>query len=519
MRLAVGLLGLLLLVVCWTGSVYLPYARPVEQGISLFGAHFNDGVNNIALISSLKNSIPPQNPNFSGQNIVGYHYFINLVIAMAENFFGGDPFVVYFGVVPILLLVLLSAFIYLLTSRMVGRFLGAISVLFALLLSNYYYFAGTNPSVAWVDEYSTKLVNYQYLSSLVIIVGLLILVFCTSRPIFLGLISGLLMGFKIYAWILWIAALGIVGTYNFFIRKESYLIKIFLWSVFFSVPVYLLFFYGAKNTGFYWDPLWIIRSMYSSPDRLASASWELARQYYISIKNYLGLTKLYGIGAITFLLINLGPRLLGFVTNFNDNVIKLMKFMAILGLCFALLLGQSGSSWNVIQFSYYSVFLLAILLALGFKNYSHQSKILVISVLLIISLPGSIYTNNVYSRPPYTGKFSVQVVEGLKFLAVQPMGVVLVHSEYASNAIVSAISGKPTFLAEEMILNSYGTNIMLRKKETSQFFEGRMLNYDSSWFRSHDIKYVVAPVSWLSPYWYLRAIFSNDSLNVYAVNL
>ena len=520
MRLMAGILVVFVILFSVISPVYINYGKTRDGTIRQYGAHFNDSVNNIALIKSLKSSIPPENPNVSGTKMTSYHYFINLIMAKISQLFHIDDFTMYFKIAPIFLLSSLSFFVWILAKRLSSsNFVGAMATLFVMLSGNLYYLSGLvypnssgRPSVAWIDEFSSKLVNYQYLSSLLIMFVLFYILSIRKKltlkiEVLVAVIVAFLFGFKFYAGVLFLSSM-------FFVKKFR---RIFFLSIPFTLLV-LIFLKGERGTIFPFEikPLWAIKTMFESPDRINYPIWELARQTLLSTKSYLGIMKLYVIGILVYLFVNFGPRLIIFFKKSENEIESLIKIISVLGILIPLVFIQRVSAvWNIVQFSYYSVACMGFLLALRIDRLRDNVKVLIFSLVWIIMLPGVIYTSNDYAKPPYTSEFSSQFIQAAEYLESLPQGSILIHPQYSSNAIVSAIAGKPAYLAEEMILNSYGTNIVLRKKETSDFFEGRMINYDGSWFKSHDIKYVVAPVSWLSPYRYLRAIFSNDSLNIY----
>jgi len=493
--------------VLWNGSVFLPYAKSINQDIRLFGAHHNDGVNNIALIKSLQYSLPPMDPNYSGRVIKNYHYFINLILAAIQKVTQIDPFILYFGIAPTVMIIILSILVYFFVLTQAGKLPAVLAILFVNFLGNYYYLGpllgsvNLHPSIAWMDEYSTRLVNYQLLSSYILLMVLLLFLIRRRPAVLVGLISGLLMGFKVYAWILW--ELGLLA----FSWRNKYFFRAFLWSVLFSLPVGWLLYQPGGQATFIFKPLWIIKSMYESPDRFNLVAWELARQTYLSIRNYLGIFKLYFQGVVAFLIINFGPRLLGFFAPKN----YLLKILTFLGIILPLLLAQSGSSWNVIQFSYYSVFFLSLLLAISLSRFPR----LVVVLFILISLPSALYINSQYLNPPYTVSYSRGFVQALDTLARLPQGTVLSHPSYSTNAVVSALSSKPVFIAESMILTSSSIDTRPRQQFRDKFFSGMTLQ-PKDFLSENNISYIISPQYIDISKYMLLPIFQNSEVIIYS---
>src|SRR3989344_6035773 len=75
----------LVTILLFVSHVYLHYGYTREGTIRLAGAHYVDSMNNVALITQLQRSIPPENPNFSNTPLTNYHYFINLILAVVQS--------------------------------------------------------------------------------------------------------------------------------------------------------------------------------------------------------------------------------------------------------------------------------------------------------------------------------------------------------------------------------------------------------------------------------------------------
>src|SRR3989344_3632020 len=494
-----GLLGhwplgiVLLLVFSFSWPVFDQYGLRPDGSIRLFGAHYTDSINNIALIQSLKRSVPPENPNLSGTYLTNYHYFINLILAWISKYLNLDAFFVYFRLAPAILisgLTLLTYFtIFQLTT---SRFRATLGTLLGMLSSNLYYTSSylyprlfSTPSVAWIDEFSTRLVNFQYLSSLVIILVLILLFSRGVKPWLVGLASGFLVGFKIYGWIAFTLACLTVRKFRL-TGVISLLVGILVG--------FLALGSSLNGPPFVFNPFWFIKTMYDSPDRLNYPTWELARQTLPSTRSYVGIIKLYVTGLAVYLFINFGPRLVAFFGRSKTPIDSLLRRLSFISLLIPLFFIQSGAAWESIQFSYYAVFLLPILTAVKIRNP------LALASIWIVLLPGVIYTSSFYAHPPYTARIDKEIIEAGRFLSAQPAGAVYLDSKFTDNAIVSAISGHSAYLGDRLVLSSYGTDFSLHLDTPS----------------SADVKYLfLEPQS--QPSLKSELIFSNSRASVYRV--
>jgi hypothetical protein len=508
MKLFIGVLAISVILFSLLSPIYNNYGKTNEGTIRLYGAYFNDSINNIALIKGLKTSVPPENMNYSGTKMASYHYFINLIMAKASQLFNIDDFTMYFKIAPLLLISLLAYFSWNLATKLGGsHFVGAMGTLFVLVSGNMYYFTAGKPSVAWIDEFSSKLINYQYLSSLLIMFGLFFILSLYKKltlkvEITVALITALLFGFKFYAGVLFLSSLLFVPKFR----------RIFFLSIIPTLCV-LFFLKGGSETVFPFEfkPFWVIKSMFESPDRLNYPTWELARQTLLSTKSYLGISKLYLIGVVIYLLVNFGPRLISLLKKSENDVESLIKIISILGIIIPLLFVQRESAvWNIVQFSYYSVACMGFLLALQINKLKGGIKPMAFSILWLSLIPGVLYTVNDYANPGYTATLSVQFLEASDFLGSSPAGSVIVHPKISSNAIVSAISGHPAYLGDSLMLNSYGINSSEREKIRDDFFADTSISLPDS------IKYIFVPTSLKMQNVNFKNIYNNSEISIYS---
>jgi hypothetical protein len=448
---------------------------PASGGnLRLIGVHAQDSLWMLALTGSIEKSIPPQNPLYYTGTVQNYHIFLNVLIASAHAFTNISNLLLYFKFVGPFLLFLFSAISYLFISRLThSRLAGFTGTLLLTLSSNLYYLvdliypsAVATPSVFWVQEYLTHIVNYQLLASYIILLSWLYLFTRVDysqlrwkKIILLGFVAGSLISFKAFASLVLLPSLGLLALVKLF-RGEYGLIKIFLSTLIFS----FCFYFASSPTfqsSFIIQPLWLIKTMYESSDHLNYPVWELKRLTYLQDGNYLRIGQLFTEGVAIFIFGNFGLRLLGLlavtrkIEKKYQDVVFLIFFMILAGIAFSLLLVARGAAWNSVQFVYYSVILSSILTMYLIRDLflKHASLFLfAFSLIWLPLIPGVIFTSDSYYRTYSTSLVPSPVYQAALFLASQPTGTVLINPRYGGSALVPAVSGQRAYFANEVML-------------------------------------------------------------------
>ena len=181
-----------------------------------------------------------------------------------------------------------------------------------------------------------------------------------------------------------------------------------------------------------------------------------------------------------------------------------------------LLFIQKGNPWNTIQFFYYFQFFLAILAGMALGQWwevssTRKSKTVVMGLvsflIILLTLPTTIITlkeNYLSSRPP--SRISFEELEVLAFLRSQPNGIVLSYpydkawrekfSEpkplyaYETTGYISALSGQPSYLADEMNLEISQYNYLPRREEVQRFFVTNDISFARELIKREKISYL-----------------------------
>ncbi len=460
-----------------SGWVY-PY------GMGFWGANGHDGIWHLSLIESLaRGSLAA--PMFSGEIIKNYHLGFDLILAGLHRLTDVPVVNLYFHIAPPILAALIGWLTYRLTRNLW-------SVFFVYFGGNWAWILGKGESTFWSQASISTLINPPYsLSLIVILVGLIML--SKKRHLLAGLIFGLLVQIKIYAAILVIAGLGVAAI------KNRHLLKTLMITLLVSLPLYLITNRQSASL-IVFQPGWFLETMMALSDRLNWPRFYAAMTNYRAAGNWLKAALAYAAALAIFVLGNLGTRLIFLARKLN----LFYTTVIVLGVILPMLFLQSGTPWNTIQFFYYSLFFAGLLAGEYLKIVSWKLKI----ALVLLTLPTTFITlRDVYlpSRPP--AMISRSELEALRFLRSQPSGVVLTPVVnpnpyappprplylYESTAYVSALSGQPVYMEDEVNLNITAFAWSARRQEILDLFAQTDPQIASQFLTANNIRYLYLP--------------------------
>ena len=458
-----------------------------DFGMGFWGANGHDGIWHLSLIESLSRGSLAM-PMFSGEAIKNYHLGFDLLLAGLYRLTGIPVVNLYFQIVPPILALLIGWLTYRLTRNLW-------SVFFVYFGGNWAWVLGRGESTFWSQASISTLVNPPFALSLVIILfGLILLK--KKRYLLAGLIFGLLVQIKIYAAILIIAGLGIAAL------KNRHLFKTLFVTLAMSLPLYLITNRQSASL-IVFQPGWFLQTMTVLSDRL---NWP--RLYLAMTSSRLKAIPAYFLALAVFTLGNLGTRIIALWHKWDP----LYATMAISGLILPMLFLQSGTPWNTIQFFYYSLFFASLLagkvlqISLAKRENLLDFKFQILIVLL--TLPTTLITlHDVYlpARPP--AMVSRSELEALQFLRSQPLGTVLTPVAnpnpyappprplylYESTAYVSALSGQPVYMEDEVNLNITAFAWPDRRQAILTLFNQADPQLAKAWLESQHIQYLYLP--------------------------
>lgn len=500
-----------------------------NYGYGYWGPNGHDAIWHLQLINALTKSVPPQNFVFSGQPLENYHYFFDLLAAKAVLMFSIDPQNVLFRFFPLLISISLGLLVYHLTLLLGQKmaFSDARAKLAGLVALFFVYFGGSfgwivsffkdrsfgGETTFWAQQSVSTLLNPPFAISLVLLFAGIYLYYSTDfskkkdvlqKGLLIVLVWGVLIEFKAYAGILMLGSLGIITVFKIF-QKQFLFVAVAGLTLALSLLVFLPNNAGS-NQLITFSPLWLVRTMVESEDRLGWVRLLMTMQSGVWYK----VIAAYGIGIVLFIIGNLGFRAIAFLNPKIFLRFGLLSLLSGLGLILALLFLQEGTGWNIVQFFYYTLMIQGIFAGLVIGSVSRIPKLLtcgVLAVVVILTIPTSLNTLSQYlpKRPP--AKLSTQEAFALRQLAAAPDGVVLspVFEEkltkkyvapkplfaYASSSYVSAFSGKPSFLADSINLDILGIDYKARVNTTREILKGTINSHQL--LSDNNISYIYLP--------------------------
>ena len=534
-----------------------------DYGMGFWGPNGHDGVWHIALIKSLARG-SWEMPVFAGEALKNYHLGYDLLLAWISRLTKLDPITLYFQVAPPVLAFLIG----ILTYKFILDWKS--SKIRALWATFFVYFGGSfgwivslirtgglgGESMFWAQQAISTLINPPFALSLVLILcGLIYLTkFLKSQKplhlLFSVLFFGVLVQIKVYAGVLVLGGLGVSAAYRLFREKKTDLLWVFLGSLAVCLVLFLPVNKGSEAL-IVFKPFWFLESMMGFPDRVgwerfysAMTNWRLGNIWIKAAPAYLVAFAIFWFG-------NLGTRVIKEVLVIrwlrNLNKISFLEvFIAsviVAGAVLPMLFLQKGTPWNTIQFVYYSLFFSAILAGVVLGEWAEKYKGIKVTavgfLLIVFTLPTTAGTLRHYlpSRPP--AMVSIQELEALDFLSGKPPGTTLtypfdrqkaIEAEafpprplylYESTAYVSALSGQPVYLEDQVNLDITGYGWGERRNMVKSFLEGTDVNWAKSFLRENNISYVY----WIKGQNFtldegqigMKQIFENSLVSIYQV--
>jgi len=412
---------------------------PYQGGLAFWGVHGYDGIWHTSLIAEIVRTFPPQNPGFPPLLLKNYHFLTDLLMAQTHLLTRLPIINLYFRFFPLFFAFLLNGLVYLFTLRWSGRKDVALLAIFWTSLAGSFGWIlprlgmGSNnwETAFWGIQPPSAFVNPPFGVSLIVILTLLILLDLYFQKkekilfILTAMILGLLVGFKIYGFLVFILALGLVGLWQFLKKKDFSLLAVCLAGGLISLGIYLPFSQGSTSF-LVFQPGWFLRTMIQAPDRVNWRNLELRWQTYSAYHDFFNLSWLIFLATLIFLFGNLSARFLGFFVlperiknrSFLDKILLLILILSFLP---PLLFIQKAVPWNSIQFLYYFTFFFSFLAALTTAKIliflkKKIFKIVFLVILIAVSLPSSLETLYWFNAPVPTTLLGKEEVEALSFL-------------------------------------------------------------------------------------------------------
>lgn len=400
-----------------------------------WSAHGHDGAWHIALMEEIKRGWPFQNPVFADQKLINYHFFSDIAPAIVSKYLPISNLNLYFRIFPFFYSLFLGTSAYFLTKKITNSSLASI---WATIFT---YFAGSfgfivtfiknktigGESIFWASQPQSASGNPpQIISDFLLLSSIYFILLLMQQKdrkirrivyaicvLFLGTIAS----FKIYAGVVLLGAVFIVGVWQ--LMKEKKLTLLVL-SIISGILALILYLPNTSNSASFliFEPWWYIRTMIVEPSRLNLLDWELRRQTYIYEHNWKRVIWLEGIGFLIFFFGNLGVRFIGLWDFLKSSTI--FKTIIIVSLLLPLLFLQRGVASNTSQFLQYFVLLFGILAGITTAKITAKLKFLA-PIILVLMVPTQIgLLHEFYGLPnssrPAFAKVSSYELNALDFI-------------------------------------------------------------------------------------------------------
>lgn len=433
----------------------------IDKGLILRGINAYDSVWNLALINELSEKIPPEHPGISGIPLKGYHVFYNLWVSTISRFTNIDVTALHFHFFAFILSTLLVYSCYYVGLRLSHKSSAALwSTFFALFGGSFSYIIPiffhkvvSIDDAFGITQPASLLVSPSFVSSLLIILVTFILMDeYARRPnfilgIFLSTVSGVAIGFKVYAAMIVLPTLALFAIYLSVVRKRNDGFLVFFGSVALALGV---FFPLNASYGFLrYQPLW-------PPHRVMQGSleftnWELKRQTLEQLGANLGLYKLEVIAFVIFLFGNLGTRIIGLLGITKQSFLSvspiLIFFWLAIGISFfiPMFFIQPIGAFNMIQLFWYFLVFVGILAGFGIyeflSRFSKYTRYVLATVIIIFTVPSALEKLIAFAPLP-TSQVSITTGEMKLYNILNRLGT------YHDTVLV--IPALPTYTKEEL---------------------------------------------------------------------
>ena len=542
-------------------SITAKSGRIYDFGMGFWGPLGRDAVWHQALTNELIKNFPPENPAFSGEKLSNYHYFYNLLVAETAKLTGISTADLIYRLYPILFSTLLGVGVYFLAKTL---FKDKKAILFSIF---FVYFGSSfgwivewiksglpvgGESTFWANQPVSFNLNPPFAISLIIFIAVILSLknFLErkdkSSALILILLAGTLVEFKVYAGVIVLAGLFLLGLKRA-LRKDFRLLLISVISLLLSL---ILFLPQNKNSTslLVVSPFWLVNSMVQFVDRVGWEKLASATTTYFTQKIWLKFLLAETLALVIFLVGNLGTRIVS-IFAIRDLFRILIKndghffvfSMTLVSFTIPLVFIQKGNSWNIVQFFYYFLFLVALYSGVGLvkimETLPKTLSFVVVGLILLVTPISSFWTfrSGFYPEPP--AKLSFDELAGLNYLAGRKEGTVLVapfkkevHAKfddpyplfaYAPNPYVSAFSTKRTYLedVEQQIILQVPYEERLANIE--KFFFGLDFDWQRDFLRRENISYIYLPKGYgvllNEGDIEIKKIFENKEVDIYEV--
>ena len=546
----------------------------MNYGLGFWGPNGHDAIWHLSIASSFQKTFSLENPLLANTKLQNYHFFYDALLAFISRITNLSLITTYFHLMPFLISIIIATLLWFFTKQISNNKTAPMFAIFSAFTAGSagWIFSLINSkstggeTTFWAQQSISTLINPPFALSLVILLLFLIsfnkyIHKPTINLLFLlAIFVGLLAQTKIYSSILVILGLALLSieelirTGNITSRFKTRIInhnfapitKLLILSCTISF-IFLFPFININNSSnsfFVWQPFWFITTMLQDNDRFHWINMANAIQAYQTNHNYPKLFLAFGLSTAIFIIGNFWTRVIGILDYiFNspnkDYVSKLMFYTFIFGILFPLFFIQKGTSWNTIQFMYYSLFISSIWTAIAIskiKFFFLRNAIFIL--LIIINIPTTYGTLKHYLPSRSPSRIPTEEMHALNFLKKQDTGHVLSYPyqkelkfkydeprplfAYESTAYISAISFQPSVLEDEVNLEILGLDWKTKRNQIMAFYQTKSLSSAQEFIKDNQVMYFYHRADEPFPYMLhelnARLLYDNGLINIYKIH-
>lgn len=485
----------------------------------------HDNLWNISIINQLNIAFPPLHPAISNEALKNHHYFYLYFLSLIHKTTKIGIFDLYFRFGTVLVSLLFGISLYLVstifTKNMIFKIL---SVFFGIFSGNFAYLApfflnnisDWRANLFFADQPFDQIFNpYTVFGYAVFLVS----IYCvfkylrsakpnTNWQILSAILIAVTYGIKSFACVILIISLTLIAFISVVFFNQFKPLKLLVLTVIILIPLFLLI-SGSKSVSLIFFPGWLLTEMMIGKDKLNLPQFIAKENYYLQIGNWLGLLKLKIIELFIYLIGNIGVRILGlffiaktifsFKYDQKNLIFRIYILILILvSLALPLLFNLSASPHNIIQFTPFSLLLLAILSAFFLEDLIKQKLIrkfkhlpfLIIILIVSLTIPVNVKNFIQKLRSEKGDIINLEELEALKQIEKNNDGIILINPDDfdRSPIYVSALAKKSVYLADKNFALQTAISPEERIKKIKLFFENGMMDFN--FLKNNNIRYI-----------------------------
>lgn len=449
----------------------------VDGKLFFYGVNSTDAVFHISLIGNLMHHFPPTHAGMAGVSLHGYNFLYDLLVASFAKFFFLHPLDLFFRFFS-----LFVSIFYGLSSLALARFMKMDKVTTRFFIFLAYFAQGTififhyfhviyDPAIV---QPIANIVDPSVIFSVSLLFLSFILFFSTERKSHIAVTAimlSIIPMIKIYTAFLLFIALAVVTCISVIKnKKEKWLyVTVMILAGMIGGAIYAPINLGVGKLIF--APFLFYSHFMESFAPLNHSDWWLRMLVYFEHKNYIRIVQNYALLLLLFFIPSLSLRLFSIFSIkkvLNKNFYSLPNIFWISAIVLGILIPsffiQNIAVFVVVQFLWITYFLLLIPAAYGLTSvYTFLpkiGKIILVTSVILISLPDLVSLISLYSREPVIIPSStVAIAKEIKLIVPQVSTVLVLNAHKEGNSIqldysvplVSAISQHDVYYEPEVL--------------------------------------------------------------------